>query len=205
MREIGQRNARKQVVELSLSTAFVTHWFVPRMREFHAAFPEVDLRFQLTSGALRGPLGNVDLAMRRCGTGEADDCCWPFAPEIVLPVCSPAYLARHGPSTTARPRARHVLLQLPDTEIDWLRLLGKRADAPSAPAPDRVLGLCGRDADGHERPGYRARLGQRRLAHAARRALVPAPRCRLETGQTFCLVSPRGRPVRASCCASAIG
>ena len=64
VRELIADRTRKQVVELSLSTAFVTHWLIPRLSEFHRAFPEVDLRFQLISGTLRGAPGNVDLAMR---------------------------------------------------------------------------------------------------------------------------------------------
>ena len=93
IREIIAQQTRKQVVELSLSTAFVTHWLIPRLREFHEAFPEVDLRFQLISGTLRGPPGNVDLAMRMTSPeAEANYHSWPFGPEFVMPVCSPAYL-----------------------------------------------------------------------------------------------------------------
>ncbi len=70
----------KDVVELSLSTAFVTHWLVPRLPLFHEAFPSVDLRFQLISSNLRGGPGTVDLAMRMKGEHDADYHSWHFAP-----------------------------------------------------------------------------------------------------------------------------
>ena len=87
---------RKDVVELSLSTAFVTHWLVPRLPLFHEAFPSVDLRFQLISSNLRGGPGTVDLAMRMKSEHDADYLSWHFAPELIIPVCSPSYLAQPG-------------------------------------------------------------------------------------------------------------
>src|SRR5580692_3381793 len=73
LRELTAQRTRKQVVELSLSTAFVTHWLIPRLSEFHREFPEVDLRFQLISGTLRGSPGSVDLAMRMHSTDHDAD------------------------------------------------------------------------------------------------------------------------------------
>lgn len=195
--DIGRRNARKQVVELSLSTAFVTHWFVPRMQEFHAAFPEVDIRFQLTSGALKGPLGSVDLAMRRGGPADAEPGrCWPFCPELVMAVASKAYLARHGTLAEQRPAGPHVLIELLDTEIGWLPWLQSAR-----------LSACR-----HHRMEFtdyavvlQAAIGGQGIAlgwiSAISRmlndgTLVPAANYLLETGRSFNLVSPRGRPVR---------
>src|SRR5262249_45383913 len=127
--------AKKQVVELSLSTAFVTHWFVPRMHEFNAAFPDVDVRFQLTSGALKGPLGNVDLGMRRTDAEERDERTWVFAPELVLPVASPTYVERHGRRGETWSEAAHVLIELSGTEIDWRALLAVHGEQVSQPTP----------------------------------------------------------------------
>src|SRR5579863_4723590 len=125
LRELIADRTRKQVVELSLSTAFVTHWLIPRLREFHDAFPEVDLRFQLISGTLRGPPGNVDLAMRMTSPeGEANYHSWAFGPEIVLPVCSPAYLQGHGRLEQPTSEKGHVLLHFSDPLLDWEKFWG---------------------------------------------------------------------------------
>ncbi|OCX58147.1 hypothetical protein BFP70_18980 [Thioclava sp. SK-1] len=53
-----------RVVTLSVSTAFVAHWLMPRISGFRAAFPQLELRFQLIAGPVSGPIDGVDLAMR---------------------------------------------------------------------------------------------------------------------------------------------
>ena len=195
--DIGRRNARKQVVQLSLSTAFVTHWFVPRMHEFHQAFPDVDIRFQLTSGALKGPAGSVDLAMRRVSPAEAEtDRSWVFSPELVMAVASKPYLARHGTLADKRPAGPHVLLELLDTEIGWQTWLAAARTSSSShhwmEFSDYAVVL--QTAIG----GQGVALGwvsaiSRMLIDGT---LVPAAPYLLETGRSFNLVAPRGRPPR---------
>src|SRR5690606_19034421 len=46
---------RLQTIVLSASSAFATHWFMPRLAGFRQRFPRVDIRFQLISGPLQGP------------------------------------------------------------------------------------------------------------------------------------------------------
>ena len=64
IREIEARSTGMESVTLSVSTAFTTHWLMPRMNRLNHAFPSVDLRFQLISGRIGGPLVDVDLGMR---------------------------------------------------------------------------------------------------------------------------------------------
>jgi LysR family glycine cleavage system transcriptional activator len=196
LHEISQRNMRKQVVELSLSTAFVTHWFVPRMREFQIAFPDVDLRFQLISGSLRGSVGSVDLAMRRTNDEEIDEWTWPFCQEIVLPVCSPSYLKAHG-TFDAEPFGQgHVLLELPDSEITWRTLL----DGATRPTPrrdwiefsDYAVVLQTAVSGQGVALGWVSAISRMLVD----RTLVPASSRRVLTGRMFSLIAPRGRPVR---------
>ena len=62
--QIEARRTGTETITLSVSTAFTTHWLMPRMHKLRAAFPSVDLRFQLTSGPMRGPVTDVDLGLR---------------------------------------------------------------------------------------------------------------------------------------------
>src|SRR5438045_2851121 len=62
--EIDRRRRGTETVTLSVSSAFTTHWLMPRIDKLQRQFPTVDLRFQLISGPLRGPVDNVDLGMR---------------------------------------------------------------------------------------------------------------------------------------------
>lgn len=44
--EIERRRRGTETVTLSLSSAFTTHWLMPRMDKLQRSFPNVDLRFQ---------------------------------------------------------------------------------------------------------------------------------------------------------------
>lgn len=115
LREIEELRAGKETVTLSVSSAFTTHWMMPRMVRFQRRFPDVDLRFQLIAGSVRGPVENVDLAMR---FAEPDDVGVTYAPlmkEVMLPVCSATY--RSG---TTQPGEGNTLIQLTDSPADWV-------------------------------------------------------------------------------------
>ena len=196
LRDLAARHSRQEVVELSLSTAFATHWFIPRLQAFNRDFPRVDLRFQLLSGSLRGPAGNVDLAMRPAPETEGDYHSWHFAPELVIPVASPAYLASHG-ALDDDADAAHTLLHFHDPLIDWNLFWGQSARRRS---PQRnwvqfsdyaVVLQAAMNGEG-------VALGwlsvvSRPLAEGL---LVPAARRRVATGKAYHLVAPRTRPLR---------
>jgi DNA-binding transcriptional LysR family regulator len=89
--EIEARETGVESVTLSVSTAFTTHWLMPRMDRLNRAFPNLDLRFQLISGRIGGPLLDVDLGMRFLAEDEIDDTAALVMPEVLLPVCSRRY------------------------------------------------------------------------------------------------------------------
>lgn len=91
--EIEARATGIETVTLSVSTAFTTHWLIPRMRRFSERFPTVDMRYQLMSGRIGGPLVDVDLGMRFLEAGSLKATDSMVVPEIVLPLCNPQYLA----------------------------------------------------------------------------------------------------------------
>jgi DNA-binding transcriptional LysR family regulator len=196
--ELIAQRTRKQVVELSLSTAFVTHWLIPRLSEFYRVFPEVDLRFQLISGTLRGAAGNVDLAMRM-HTPEADTDChsWHFAPELVMPVCSPAYAVAHGRLDAPSREAGHVLLHLSDPLLDWDMFWGPMTQRRMPRTTwlefsDYAVVLQG------AMNGEGIALGW--ITVVARALgdgkLVAASDRRVRTGRDYHLIAPRTRPLR---------
>src|SRR4029077_16933759 len=82
-------------------------------------FPQVDLRFQLISGALRGPVENVDLGMRFRDREEPHSGGTLVMKEVMLPVCSPGYMSE------AEPVEGNTIIRLAETPGDWA------ADYPS--------------------------------------------------------------------------
>ena len=101
--DIEDNGRNEDTVTLSVSTAFTTHWLMPRMHRFKAEFPTVDLRFQLVMGALTGPVSDVDLGMRFVNHGHVDTRhrVFQIMPEVLIPLCSPAYADRSGQEQTA--------------------------------------------------------------------------------------------------------
>jgi LysR family glycine cleavage system transcriptional activator len=187
---------RKEVVELSLSTAFVTHWLVPRLPRFHETFPSVDLRFQLISSNLRGGPGSVDLAMRMRSEHDSDYHSWHFAPELIIPVCSPSYLARHGSVECGAACGDHTLLHLSDAHFDPQTLWG----ACDAPIPRRALlefsdyavVLQAALSGGGVAPGWISVVSYA----LAEGTLVPAASRHVRSGKDFHLLAARGKPLR---------
>lgn len=196
LQELIAQRTRKQVVELSLSTAFVTHWLIPRLGAFHQVFPEVDLRFQLISGTLRGAPGNVDLAMRmQSPEHDAEYHSWHFAPELVIPVCSPGYVAAHG--TLEAPLAGHMLLHLADPLLDWDLFWGSVARR-------QTRGVAWLEFTDYAVVLQAAMNGEgialgwitvvaRALGEGK---LVVASDRRVRTGRAYHLLAPRAKPVR---------
>ncbi|GAU80201.1 LysR family transcriptional regulator [Bosea sp. BIWAKO-01] len=115
LREIEQLRDGKEAVTLSVSSAFTTHWLMPRMDRFQRHFPAVDLRFQMIAGSLRGPVENVDLGMRFAEADEGVSAEAVIIREVMLPVCSPGY--RRDAATASDDG--NTIIQLTDSSSDW--------------------------------------------------------------------------------------
>jgi DNA-binding transcriptional LysR family regulator len=111
--EIERRRKGTETVTLSVSSAFTTHWLMPRIDKLQRQFPKVDLRFQLTSGFLRGPVENVDLGIRFRDQDEPTPGGTVMMKEVMLPICSPGY-------RDADPIAEgNTIIKLADAPGDW--------------------------------------------------------------------------------------
>ncbi|WP_417727754.1 LysR family transcriptional regulator [Roseovarius sp.] len=190
-----QHKAGRDVV-LSLSNAFVTNWLGPRFAEFVASFPDVVLRFELLPGTRVGLPEDVDLAS--CIRDEAAND--PvLAPEIIIPVCSPAYLAQHGMLLSGAGGEGHVFLHLSDhPSTIWEPMLGPNVQGTEHPgtwyAFSDYAAIMQAAVD-----GTGIALGWVNVVAGALRAgrLVPAWQGGgINTGRCITLVSTRAAPVR---------
>jgi DNA-binding transcriptional LysR family regulator len=111
--EIERRRRGSETVTLSVSSAFTTHWLMPRIDKLQRQFPNVDLRFQLISGSLRGPVENVDIGMRFRDRDEPSAGGTLVMKEVMLPICSPAY--RDADATAEG----NTIISLADSPGDW--------------------------------------------------------------------------------------
>ncbi|SAL69904.1 LysR family transcriptional regulator [Caballeronia arvi] len=117
IREIEARATGVETVTLSVSTGFTTHWLMPRMSRLNQAFPSVDLRFQLISGRIGGPLVDVDLGMRFLHDEEIDENAVLVMPEMLLPLSNPRY---HEQAQSEAGRAHgDTVIVMDDEERGW--------------------------------------------------------------------------------------
>lgn len=121
-------------VTLSCSSAFAAFWMVPRMAQFRAELPHIDLRIQTSDRDLDLVGEGIPLAVRG---GDPDD--WPqyeTAPlvrEQIFPVCGAGYLAGLKRPTQALDLLDHQLIHLEEpfrtavTWRDWFAVAGLEA------------------------------------------------------------------------------
>mgnify|MGYP006390229613 FL=1 len=115
--EIVSRATGMETVTLSVSTAFTTHWLMPRMSRFNLRFPNVDMRYQLMSGKIGGPLVDVDLGMRYLDENSIRGDDRLVIPEILIPVCNPQYFA--DVLHSADPAQVQTLISMDNQERNW--------------------------------------------------------------------------------------
>jgi LysR family transcriptional regulator, glycine cleavage system transcriptional activator len=116
--ELKRNHAQGEIVTLSLASGFAALWLLPRYADFRRKFPSINLRLQVMPGRLYGPLEDADLGIRLHGPGSGQD---PYclSPEIIVPICSPGYLAEYGPLDRPKSREGHTYIHLDVTTHSW--------------------------------------------------------------------------------------
>jgi len=133
-----------QDVTLSVSTAFATHWLMPRIARFKHNHPSINLRCLTTESDIEQHPQDVDL---RIPLGGGD---WPgydrcfFTDESVVAVCSSSYLHHVGPVSQIEELAQQTLLHLEASylqRLDWQDWLGHYG----VPLPHTEKSFCFND------------------------------------------------------------
>ncbi|WP_261971660.1 LysR family transcriptional regulator [Prosthecodimorpha staleyi] len=129
-----KRMARRPIV-LSVSAAFATHWFLPRLARFQARFPGEEIQFQLINGSLEGAVDGVDIAMR-FDPGPTDDFeIFPLMRELLLPVCAAHYEGARGDAGALIPAAARMIT-LSGSPVHWEMFF---ASGDNRPATNEML------------------------------------------------------------------
>ena len=118
LQDIENRRSGEETVTLSVSTAFTTHWLMPRMHKLQAAFPDIDIRFQLVSSSLTGPVDDVDLGMRFVSGEDLSHGAELLMPELLMLVCNRDYHKAHFQHSDAADNAA-TYISLTDARTNW--------------------------------------------------------------------------------------
>ena len=115
---------KERVITVSVSPSFAAKWLVPRLGEFTAAYPDLDLRISANAAHINFSDGEIDIAIRH-GDGHWPNLrCTRLCKENLFPVCSP--LLRNELPRSPKGLARHVLIHHRNSDAwrDWLTAFG---------------------------------------------------------------------------------
>ena len=110
-------------ITLTSTMAFCSLWLIPRLGEFRRTCPEVDVRIAANDRVLNLDRERIDVSVRYLPAHLAPKGSVRLFDEELVPVCSPALLARIGkPLREPEDLAAYVLLHLddPDNPSPWL-------------------------------------------------------------------------------------
>lgn len=134
-REMQQRTRRTNQLTISLLPSVAALWLAPRLADFTARNPNVELHVHASRALVDFAFESVDLGIRY-GLGDWPEVrCEKLATETLTPVCSAAFAAEHGLGTDPRALLSVPLLadDLVDDWEDWLRAAGIEKVSPRAP------------------------------------------------------------------------
>lgn len=127
-------------VTVSASTAFAAWWMAPRLGLFHAACQGIDLRLQTTDRDVDIVAEGLSLGVR-AGDGTVEGCeSSLLCPEVIFPVCAPAWIDQHEAPRSVADLLGHRLIHLEEpfrpatTWNQWF-------EANGVAAPDQIPGL----------------------------------------------------------------
>ena len=118
-------------VVLSVPPSFASMWLMPRLAEFEARYPDIDLQVLASEKIADFDGDGVDLVVRQAAPPFAAGLkSVLLAPLNLVAVASPAYLQTAPPANAMEDFRAHRLLE--DGHRHWLRLLG--TDEVAGPA-----------------------------------------------------------------------
>jgi LysR family glycine cleavage system transcriptional activator len=127
--EVSRRlkeHSHKRLLTVTTLDSFAASWLIPRLRDFRAAYPDIDVRLTTADAAIDLAADGIDVAIR-LGRGP-----WPglyseeLMTEQVFPVCAPGLIDGDPPLRRPEDLKHHTLLHdIGPVGWDmWLRAAG---------------------------------------------------------------------------------
>ena len=120
-----RRDRSSGLLNISVLGSFLQKWLLPRLGDFYARFPAIDLRFNASRELVDFKASDFHAAVRY---GHGD---WPdvtaekLLDDWAFPVCSPDLLEQLGPIETLADFTRYPLLHsASEPWTDWMRRVG---------------------------------------------------------------------------------
>jgi LysR family glycine cleavage system transcriptional activator len=170
------------------SRFFIRIWLLPRLSEFHAQHPGQQVRIT-TALPEEAPPPGVDVAILPGDDAAPGMALHRLIERVLIPVCSPAYLAGAPPLRQPQDLARHTLIETQRDAGDWSRWYAV-TEAPAVALPRRVTFTSADIAYSAALDGIGIALGRRGFIDTdvdAGRLVMPFD-VPLVAGNAFCLL-----------------
>lgn len=106
-------------VNISVAPSFLSHWLVPKVRQFQEQYPDIELRLSPNSGAIDFGWSDIDMAIY-FGDGQWEGVETFYLREVVLvPVCSPGFLVGKPQMNEASELCAHTLIDISTRPSEW--------------------------------------------------------------------------------------
>ena len=92
-----------RVLVISTPPGFTSKWLAPRLYRFSIAYPEIDVRVSSSMNNANFTTDGVDAAIRNLPVDATHDDALEvekLLDQSLMPVCSPAFVEKHGPFTS---------------------------------------------------------------------------------------------------------
>jgi DNA-binding transcriptional LysR family regulator len=124
------------IVRVNVLASFALCWLLPRLADFEARYPDIEVRVSTTSRKLRYIGDAFDIGVRSGPEQGAGVVSRTLMPDLRLPACSPALLRQHPIRSVADLRGQ-TLLHSATTRTAWAHWL-REAGAPDLRAARHV-------------------------------------------------------------------
>jgi LysR family transcriptional regulator, glycine cleavage system transcriptional activator len=116
-----RNGSNTNLLTISAMPSVAARWLIPRLGRFTAAQPGIEVKIEATVKLSDFSSEDVDVAIRFGGGRYQGLFCELLMEELIFPVCSPAFLAQHGPFRTLDDlRATTLIHTHPDAPRHYL-------------------------------------------------------------------------------------
>ncbi len=107
-----QKSRLHQTINVATDFAFAAYWLLPRLPDFREQHPEIDVRIITSQGQHDIHASDLDVFVALMNNAPNDAPSTRLFYEEVYPICSPAFLEKHGPIQSHKKLASMPLLKL---------------------------------------------------------------------------------------------
>ncbi|WP_045462214.1 LysR substrate-binding domain-containing protein [Caballeronia cordobensis] len=117
-RSLADRRTRRSI-SVTCAPTLASRWLVPRLADFRARWPDVDVSVDTSRRQAGFPVDGFDIGLR-LSRGPVDGASWQrLFGERLVPLCSPAYRARLSGADGSADLSRATLIHVDTASQDW--------------------------------------------------------------------------------------